>query len=77
MMKTTARACMPSDEAARVEAFNEAVRAGARIVTQPLGGWRYIHIAYTRGAAICGPVRNAKGRRNGVTKDPDESDAHD
>jgi hypothetical protein len=44
------------------EAFERAVKAGAKIITKKIKGGRYIHIAYLNGKAIPGEVHTKKGK---------------
>ncbi|MFH2076773.1 MAG: hypothetical protein ABIJ57_15770 [Pseudomonadota bacterium] len=44
------------------KAFEDAIKAGARVITKKIKGGRYIHIAYLKGKAIPGEVHTKKGK---------------
>ena len=44
------------------KAFEDAVKAGARVITKKIKGGRYIHIAYLHGKAIPGEVKTKRGK---------------
>ena len=44
------------------KAFDDAIKAGARVITKKIKGGRYIHIAYRNGKAVPGEVHTKKGK---------------
>jgi len=44
------------------EAFENAVKRGARVRTKRLKGGKYLHIAYLAGKSYAGEVKKKKGK---------------
>jgi len=46
------------------KAFTACVKAGGRVRTKKLSGWRYMHICYKGGKSFAGHVKKRAKRKN-------------